>query len=73
MLLLMNKAEQFLIDVIDLNIDVKPIVKDCQQIVEDFKKVESGHKDLTKPYSIVLTENPGVEETAGELVLKSNL
>jgi hypothetical protein len=69
----MNKPEPFLISVIDLNIDVKPIVGDCLRIVEDFKKIESDNKDLTKPYSIVLTENPGVEETAGELVSYSDI
>jgi len=68
----MDKAERFLIDIIGLDIDVNPIVKDCQKIVEDFKKAEDN-KDLTKPYSIVLTENPGVEETAGELVSYSDI
>jgi hypothetical protein len=69
----MSKTEPFLISVIDLNIDVKPIVDDCIRIVDEFKKLEADKKDLTKPYSIVLTENPGVDETAGELVSYSDI
>lgn len=69
----MNASEPFLISIIDLGVDSNPIVDDCLQIVEEFKKIEAGKKDLTKPYSIVLTENPGVDETAGELVSYSEV
>lgn len=68
----MNKTDPFLIAVIDLNLDIEPIVKDCLRIVQEFKTIESTNKDLTKPYSIVLTENPGVDETSGELVSYSD-
>jgi hypothetical protein len=69
----MSKSEKFLISIVPLVIDIAPIVSDCQEIVEDFKKKESERKDLTKPYSIVLTENPGVKEAAGELVSYSEI
>lgn len=63
----MHKSEPFLIDVIDLGIDVTPLIKDCAQIVEHYKNTTAG-KDFTKPFSIELTHNPGYEEKSGELV-----
>lgn len=67
-----KESEPFLIDIIDLGIDIAPIASDCAQIIANFKKAAKG-KDLTKPYSIVLTHNPGVEETKGDLVTYSEI
>ncbi len=69
----MSKTEQFLISLVSLDFNIDPVVNDCRRIVEDFKKTEFAHKDLAKPYSIVLTENPGFEEIAGELVSYSEI
>ena len=57
----------FLITTIDAAIDIDTVVIDCLKIVEDFKSTQEAN--LTSPYSIVLTENPGFNEAAGALVL----
>lgn len=63
----MTKADTFLISIINLDIAPEAIIKDCIKIVKEFKK-NNKSKDLTRPYSIVLTNNPGIEESKGELV-----
>jgi len=63
---------KFLISIIDLGVEMDPIVRNCLEIVQDFK-AGAINNDLTKPYSIVLTENPGIDETAGSLVSYSDI
>jgi hypothetical protein len=66
-----DKPEPFLIDVIDAGIDIIPIIKDCKQIIVDFKSTHVD-KDFTNPYSIVLTHNPA-DEAKGDLVSYSEI
>lgn len=61
-------AEPFLIAELPLDIDIEPIIADCKRIIDDFKKSARSDHDLTKPYSIVLTYNPGTDEVKGNLV-----
>jgi hypothetical protein len=63
----------FLIDVIDISADIATITEDCEQIVAAFKQTAVKTNDLTKPYSIVLTHNPGVDESKGNLVSYSEI
>lgn len=63
-----SHSEQFLISIIDLGIDITSIVKDCLEVVAKYKELSAETHDLSKPYSIVLTKNPDVQETAGKLV-----
>lgn len=67
-----DKSEPFLIDILDVGIDIAPIAEECKRIIADFKATATD-KDLTKPYSIVLTYNPGVDETKGDLVSYSEI
>lgn len=60
--------EPFLIAEIKVNIDIKSIIEDCKVIVKNHKKTAPDTQDLTRPYSITLTHNPGLEESKGNLV-----
>lgn len=63
----MSKAEPFLITVLPIDIDVDLLVSDCLQIVDRYK-MDNQAKNLREAYSIVLTQNPDVEETHGNIV-----
>lgn len=64
----LNTGEPFLITKIKLDIDINFIIDDCKAIIQDYKNTAHGTHDLTKPYSITLTHNPGLEESKGNLV-----
>lgn len=60
--------ESFLIAQIGLGVDIASIIEDCKKIVEDYKNDARSTHDLTRPYSITLTHNPGIDEAKGNLV-----
>lgn len=73
----MNKksapSEPFLIAKVKLDVDIDAVVADCIRIIDDFKRSSRGKHDLTKPYSITLTHNPGLDESKGNLVNYSEI
>lgn len=64
----MDKADRFLISIVELNVDIDTIVRDCLHILEMFKRVPTYGTDFTKPYSITLSENFGFTGERKELV-----
>lgn len=65
--------EPFLIAKIDIDVDINALVADCTRITEDFKNSSHDTHDLTKPYSITLTHNPGLDESKGNLINYSEI
>lgn len=49
-------VEPFLIDIIKTDIDMGPVIKDVQKIIEEYKSAHSEKMDLSKPYSILLSD-----------------
>lgn len=50
-------SEPFLIAILDTDIDIEPLVRETRKIVAAYKKNYSDKVDLTRPYTIVLTES----------------
>lgn len=55
---LANTSEPFLIAALDLDMDISPLIAETKKIVAGYKRDYSHEFDLTRPYTIVLTDSP---------------
>ena len=68
----MIHKEPFLITIISIDIDIGSLVSDCLRIVDRYKSENHGAA-LREAYSIVLTQNPDIEETRGNLITYNDI
>lgn len=60
----MNNKEPFLIAVLDADVDTELLIADTRKIVKSYKELFATSADLTKPYTIILSDS--LKDTADD-------
>lgn len=63
----MNNNEPFLITSMKIDIDLEEVIQECTKIVDQYKAA-NPETNLKQAFSIILTENPGVLESRGNII-----